>query len=295
MPGPDAGVIHDIGFRHYDGPRLGRAYLLRSLAAVSLKGAYGLGRSTRSKVLPFLMLAVLVVPALILVVVLVVTGGDELPLPYSQYVIVMQLPIAIFVAAQAPVSVSRDLRFRLMPLYFSRPLTRADYVLAKLAAMTAAVLILLVVPLAVLYAGALLAKLPFWHETRLFLGALAGAVLLSLVLAALGLLVASFTPRRGLGVAAVVAVVLVMTVVSVVLQGIAQAQGNDDVAGYAGALSPFSLVDGVQVRLLGGEAAAGSPPPPGALGGLVFLAVIGLVVAGSFAVLRLRYRKVSAA
>ena len=26
---PETGVIHDIGFRHYDGPRLGRGYLLR--------------------------------------------------------------------------------------------------------------------------------------------------------------------------------------------------------------------------------------------------------------------------
>ena len=29
MPTPETGVIHDIGFRHYTGARLGRAYLLR--------------------------------------------------------------------------------------------------------------------------------------------------------------------------------------------------------------------------------------------------------------------------
>jgi ABC-2 type transport system permease protein len=46
---PELGVIHDIGFRHYTGPRLGRGYLLRSLYVESLRGAYGLGRSAKSR------------------------------------------------------------------------------------------------------------------------------------------------------------------------------------------------------------------------------------------------------
>ena len=54
--GLSTGVIHDIGYRHYDGPRLGRGYLLRSLYVESLRGAYGLGRSAKSKVMPILLL-----------------------------------------------------------------------------------------------------------------------------------------------------------------------------------------------------------------------------------------------
>lgn len=34
--------IHNIGYRGYDGPRLGRAYARRSLFSQSLRGAYGL-------------------------------------------------------------------------------------------------------------------------------------------------------------------------------------------------------------------------------------------------------------
>ena len=54
-----ADVIHNIGYRHYDGPRLGRAYARRSLFSQSLRGAYGLGRSAKSKVLPMLLFAVM--------------------------------------------------------------------------------------------------------------------------------------------------------------------------------------------------------------------------------------------
>ena len=39
-----ADVIHDIGFRHYDGPRLGRGWIVRSLLLETLRGVFGLGR-----------------------------------------------------------------------------------------------------------------------------------------------------------------------------------------------------------------------------------------------------------
>ena len=53
------------------------------------------------------------------------------------------------------------------------------------------------------------------------------------------------TPRRGLGVAAVIAVLLVLSGVQAAVQGIAEEFGNDTFAGYAGLFSPFTLVDGV--------------------------------------------------
>ncbi len=183
----ETGVIHDIGFRRYDGPRLGRAYLLRSLYVESLKGAYGLGRSAKSKVMPILLLVVVVLPALIIALVAGLTHASTLPLAYTSYVIDLSTAISVFVAAQSPASVSRDLRFKVMPLYFSRPLSRSDYVLAKFAAMATALYVLMALPLLALYLGALLGKLPFWAQTRGVLTGLAGAVLLALVLAAIGL------------------------------------------------------------------------------------------------------------
>ena len=72
---PGQGVIHDLGYRHYDGVRLGRAAITRALFVESAKGAYGLGRSTRSKVMPLLLLAAISLPALIIAVVAAVTAA----------------------------------------------------------------------------------------------------------------------------------------------------------------------------------------------------------------------------
>jgi ABC-2 type transport system permease protein len=286
------GVIHDIGYRHYDGPRLGAPYITRSLFVSSLKGAYGFGRSTRSKVMPLLLLAAVGVPALIIVAVVNITGSDELPVEYTAYAINLGAVVTIFVGGQAPQMVSRDLRFGIVALYFSRPLTRAAYVQAKFAAMAAAVFILTAVPLLVLYVGALLAKLPLWANTRDLAYGLLGAAFLSLLLAGIGLVIAAITPRRGLGIAAIVTVLLVAGGVSAIIAGVAQDNGNDTIAGYAGLLSPFGILDGVQVWAFGAEV-AGVAPPAGTTGGIVALLVGDAVIAGSFALLLLRYRKVS--
>lgn len=291
---PEAGVIHDIGFRHYDGPRLGRGYLVRSLYVESLKGAYGLGRSAKSKVMPILLLAVMVLPALIIALVTELTNADELPLEYTAYALDLGTAISVFVAAQAPALVSRDLRFGVMPLYLSRPLTRSDYVLAKFAAMASALLVLIGLPLVVLYAGALLARLSFWSQTEGVLTGLAGAVLFALVLAGYGLVVASFTPRRGFGIAAIIAVLIVVGLVGAILQGVSVDTHHETLAGYLGLISPFTLVDGVQVWVLGATSNGPQGPPPGHLGGLVFVIMTLAEIAAAYGLLQLRYRKVSA-
>ena len=69
--------IHNIGYRNYDGPRLGRAYARRSLFSQTLRGAYGLGRSAKSKVLPMLLFVVMCVPAAIMVAVAVATKAKR--------------------------------------------------------------------------------------------------------------------------------------------------------------------------------------------------------------------------
>ncbi len=181
-PRTNQGVIHDLGYRHYDGPRLGRAYIARALAAREREGAYGLGRSARSKVMPMLLLGAICLPAFIIAVVAAVTDVDELPADYTSYVLNVQALVMIYVAAQSPALVSRDLRFRVMSLYFSRPLHRIDYVVAKYAAMTTAVFVLMALPLTIMFVGALLAKLPIDEQVPDYLRSLGGALLTALVL-----------------------------------------------------------------------------------------------------------------
>ena len=66
-----AGVIHDLGYRPYAGPRLGEGPVAWAFFLTGLRNSYGLGRSGRSKVLPMILLAMMLLPALILVGVLV--------------------------------------------------------------------------------------------------------------------------------------------------------------------------------------------------------------------------------
>jgi len=77
-----------------------------------------------------------------MVAVAVATKAKELPVDYTRYAIIMQAVISLYVASQAPQSVSRDLRFKTVPLYFSRPIETADYVRAKFAALASALFIL---------------------------------------------------------------------------------------------------------------------------------------------------------
>ncbi|MFI5756126.1 ABC transporter permease [Streptomyces sp. NPDC051569] len=292
--GPGSGTtrIHNIGYRDYEGPRLGRAYARRSLYSQSLRGAYGLGRSAKSKVLPMILFAVMCVPAAIVVAVAVTTDLTDLPLDYTRYAIVTQAVIGLYLASQAPQSVSRDLRFKTVPLYFSRPIERVDYVLAKYGAMTSALFILTASPLVVLYAGSLLAKMDFAHQTKGFGQGLVSVALLSILFGGLGLVMAALTPRRGFGVAAVIATLVISYGAVSTLQAIAWSVDAGDAVKWLGLFSPITLIDGVQTAFLGAGSSFPGGAGPSAGVGVVYLVVVLALILGSYAVLMRRYRKV---
>ncbi|MGW7050153.1 ABC transporter permease [Streptomyces sp. NPDC054887] len=291
--GTDPTRIHNIGYRSYDGPRLGRSYARRSLFSQSLRGAYGLGRSAKSKVLPMILFAVMCLVAAIIVAVAVATPGmTDLPLKYTRYAIVMQAVIGLYLASQAPQSVSRDLRFKTVPLYFSRPIERVDYVLAKYAAMASALFVLTATPLVILYAGALLAEFDFADQTKAFAQGLVSVALLSVLFAGLGLVMAALTPRRGFGVAAVIAVLTISYGAVSTVQVIAWEQGSAGAVQWLGLFSPLTLIDGVQTAYLGATSAFPGGEGPSAGSGVVYLLAVLALIAGSYAVLMRRYRKV---
>jgi ABC-2 type transport system permease protein len=293
VTGSDNTRIHNIGYRAYDGPRLGRSYARRSLYSQSLRGSFGLGRSAKSKVLPMLLFGVMCMVALITVAVaMVAPDATKLMMKYTDFAIYLQAVIGLFIASQAPQSVSRDLRFKSVPLYFSRPIERADYVVAKYAAMASALFILTVTPLLVMYVGALLAKFDFADQTKWFGQGVASVTLLSVLFAGLGLVVAALTPRRGFGVAAVIAVLTISYGAVSTVQAIAWETGSADAVQWLGLFSPITLIGGVQTAFLDANSAFPGGEGPGAGAGVVYLIVVLALVAGSYAVLMRRYRRV---
>ncbi|MFD8687948.1 ABC transporter permease [Streptomyces sp. NPDC059651] len=291
--GSETSRIHNIGYRAYDGPRLGRAYARRSLYSQSLRGSFGLGRSAKSKVLPMLLFGVMCLVAAILVAVAIATpNSTKLPIQYTSFAIYLQAVIGLFIAAQAPQSVSRDLRFKSVPLYFSRPIERSDYVLAKFAAMVSALFALTGAPLVILYVGALLGKFDFADQSKWFAQGMVSVALLSVLFAGLGLVMAALTPRRGFGVAAVIAVLTITYGAVSTIQGIAWSTGSTGAVPWLGLFSPITLIDGVQTAYLGATSAFPGGEGPGAGAGVVYLIVVLALVAGSYAVLMRRYRRV---
>ncbi|MFC4535133.1 ABC transporter permease [Sphaerisporangium dianthi] len=282
------GVIHDIGYRHYEGARLGRGNAFAALVLHSLRGVFGLGRPARAKIMPFALAGVMMLPAAVSIAAMALI--QRTALGYPAYAVTMQAVLAVFLAAQSPYLVAPDLRFRVLPLYLSRPVKTGDYVAAKLAAMAVALFLLVAVPLTTLYIGELLIDLPGPPDTDGYFAALATSVVYAVLLASVGVALASFTPRRGLGVAAVIAVYLLSSAISGVMVGVLLSASRDSAAQWAWLINPFFLVDAVQVWLFGTDPNNGDGYPPGAGGPMAAVAVL-VVVVLSVTALVLRYRK----
>jgi ABC-2 type transport system permease protein len=297
---PPAGVIHDLGYQRYAGDRYGRAAIVRTLAGYSLRSAFGLGRGARAKIVPIGVFTLMCLPALVNAV-LVARGGSR-AFPYDTYSYpVRVVGMIIFLAAQAPELVSRDLRHRVLPLYFARPLRPADYPLAKLAALITASLIVLDVPVLLLYVSTIVGVHgpgAVWHQTVLLLPGLAVGLLWSVVLATIALAIASFSGRRAIATGAVAGFFFLTWVLSEVLGTVASgphgpgAVATSTGAKVAGLISPFTLLDGVRQWLGGG---LGVVPDPGGTWGIGYALVLLALVAAGLAALVTRYRKVGAA
>lgn len=254
-----AGVIHDIGYRGYDGRRESTAALVRALFVLGLRHCFGLGRTARSKVLPFLLLGINLLPAAIIVGVVTFTKMTELPLSYAAYTSQLQMPISLFAAAQAPVLFSRDLRHRSIVLYLARPLSPALFALTRWASLTVAILVFTLVPSALLYAGALLAGLDAGQETPLVLKSVVLQVVLAAMIAGLTGIISSWALRRGFAVVASIVVLIVGVGVVLLFQIIAFEEEIDTLGEVAGLASPWTLHNGLADAWGAGMTAIVSP------------------------------------
>jgi ABC-2 type transport system permease protein len=146
--------IFDQGYQHWRGPLTGHAWRWFAIAR------HGVRVQTKSIVLRLLLL-VAWLPAVMLIVVVAVWGlveqksqgalalvrtfmpadvlldphayrGALWTIAYSFFFKFQMFFIMLLVIVAGPGLISRDLRFNALPLYFSRPLTRVDYLLGKL-------------------------------------------------------------------------------------------------------------------------------------------------------------------
>jgi ABC-2 type transport system permease protein len=284
----EAGVIHDIGYQRYEGPRLGRGAVLGALYVHGIRAAFGLGRSAKSKIFPWLV-------AGIGLLISVINAGVKAQVNvtlfnYYQFDDTMAILVILFVAIVAPELVSRDLRSGVLPLYFSRPVRAADYVLAKVGALITAVWLLLGVPQLIMFLGAAFTTKTgmkgVWHEAGNLVPGWAYSLLWAVVFTVIGLLIASVTGKRAFAAGGIVAVFVVTTPVV----GVLSILPSDTARNLAGLASPATLVAGVASWLR-------KNPPVGGIDIGRFGPIYGIealcLVAALLLLLLARYRKVA--
>jgi len=301
---PGTGVIHDIGYQTYDGPRLGRGKIAIALCWHSFRSAFGLGRGAKAKIVPVLTFVIMCAPAVINAVIMALGQSHTRAVDYDTYVGTLRvLVLLVFIAAQAPELVSRDLRSRVLPLYFARPIRRADYPAAKYAGFVLACLAMIDIPVLLLYVGTIFqvhGAAAIWSQTRAAIPGLLVGLMWAVLLAAVGLALACVSGRRAFSTGSVAIFLFMTWTLTTVLTQISANTGTAAIAGpqasaashLFGLISPFTVLDGVR-QWLGGTS-PGIIADPGSYGpayGVMLLAFLGI----SLAALVRRYSSVSVA
>jgi ABC-2 type transport system permease protein len=313
---PGTGVIHDIGYQTYDGPRFGRRKIAAALCWHSLRSAFGIGRGAKAKIVPVITFAIMCAPAVINAVIMALGRSHIRVVDYDTYTGTLRVfVLLVFIAAQAPELVSRDLRSRVLPLYFARPMRRVDYPAAKYAAFVLACLAIIDIPVLLLYVGTIMqvhGGAAVWAQTKALLPGLLVGLMWAVVLAAVGLALACVSGRRAFSTGAVAIFLFMTWTLTTVLTKIATAGGPPGAGGGAavggrvagatgvtgadhlfGLISPFTVLDGVR-QWLGGTS-PGIVADPGRYGlvyGLMLLAFLGISLG---ALVRRYYSRVSIA
>jgi ABC-2 type transport system permease protein len=223
---------------------------------------------------------------------MVFVGLDALPIGYAQYASTTQVLLGIFVASQAPVLFSRDLRHGTISLYLARPLPSSTYAIARWASLLGATLVFLLLPILVLYAVALLGELDVSDQTSDAAVAVGLALLLALSLTGLAGLIASWSTRRGFAVVATIALLLIGNGIVTAIQGISHQEGHARVGEVAGLFSPYSLYRGLMSIWTDNKTPT---PPTGTPMQLAYVVVFIALSAGCLGGLVWRYRRVATA
>jgi ABC-2 type transport system permease protein len=251
------GSIYDIGYRKYDGARLGRAHAVRSLFTHSLRSSFGIGRSGRAKIAPIALGFLACIPAVAIIAAQALIrqfpgGGsldEQLPVRFDTYASTIGIFVILFCAAQAPDLFGRDQRHSLLSLYFARALRREDYALARIGGFVAALFVLQMLPQVLLFLGQVLLATDIVKgitDDLPNLGAAAAqAAITGLLLGGISMAISAFTARRAYAVAGIVALFVIPNIVV----GIVAAIADPDVARWLVLAGPTSILDGTNAFL----------------------------------------------
>jgi ABC-2 type transport system permease protein len=290
------GAVYDRGYRPYEGKRGGRSAARWALWRLSVRRTLGLRRSWRQKVLPWTLLGLATLPAIISVgIEYLARQQDDFYFPsfitFRTSTEISTL-LLLFVAVAAPDVVCPDRHDRVLPLIFSRQLTGTDYVVAKVGAVASVIFGFGLFPQLVLFFGQMFVSRDgalnyyldndevIWQAT-LALGVFA------LYYALISVALASLTDRRVVGAIAFVGVMLIPA--GIVRVPVALADGDPAPAALLSLITPPRILRDV---IFLGEVHHSDPLSGVAGGAVVALLIYLAVVALAAYVLVWRYREV---
>ena len=247
------GEIYDRGYQHYLGKRLGRAHAIWALVLYSIKRAMGIKKSWTSKVIPIILYLAVIGTVLIVIGIQAFTGtsADQI-MSYPDYFGFIYLIQGAFVATIAPEMLCGDRRENVLSLYFSRAISRWDYVLSKLLATAILTMTISMLPAVVLwFFRQLLADAPL-HALRVNIDELGKIIVIGSLIAGLlgcgGLVISSFTGRKSIATAIIF---VGYAVLEGLVNGLISAVTNEHTRDLLALMSPFRLINEMAAKMFG--------------------------------------------
>lgn len=287
------GEVYDLGYQRFEGERSGRAQAIRAIWRDSIRASLGLGRSLSSKLLPFGLIVLVLLPAVFVVVIAGFVssfGGDidELELDglsNREYYEFALIPLILYASMIGPEMFCPDRRSNVLVLYFTRPLTPMNYVLARwLGFFTVSTVILWLPQLLIFLTRSMIADSPFdWVTDNLEIlpqVALSGMVMAAM-LTTVALAVSSFTDRRPYAAGATLGVLILSSIVGEILSELVSGSTGD----YLGLIDMLQAVINVNDWIFRDSTSADAP-----LASWYYIADVAAIIAIGWVVMWWRYR-----
>jgi ABC-2 type transport system permease protein len=278
---PRYGEIYDRGYQHYLGKRLGRGHAIWALITYSMKRAMGIKKSWTAKVIPFILyLAVIGTVVVVIGIEAFLKSAGTVAMSYPDYFTFIYLIQGAFVATIAPEMLCGDRRENVLALYFSRAISRLDYVLSKLAATAILTMTMSVVPVVFLWLfRQLLADKPL-HALTTNIDDLGKVILvgslIALYLGCGGLVISSFTGRKSIATAIIfIGYAVLEGFTNALIEAFDSQRAKETLA----LISPANLLNGLAAKLFGtwDTVATGYPGYPA---GVYVATALGIILIG---------------
>lgn len=152
-------VIYDRGYKSYEGDILGRRGRRRAIVKDGVRRILGIRRKSRRKILPWTLISIGLLMAAVLVGQLFIFGSlagavaEGLP-SYAELFDLYSRIALLFLAVTIPELLGPDRAQGVLSVYFSRPLSVADYLAAKASAYVLMASSIYLVPQIVFHLGA---------------------------------------------------------------------------------------------------------------------------------------------